>query len=88
MNKQKHFAVIETRCRQIQNVRYEIKKAWRYGSRRCVVALPESWKGIRYVLVREDEDGLLVFPLAGVQNDSQAAELAYRLNQRLEGEEK
>jgi hypothetical protein len=84
MNSRKHYAVIESR--QIQHVRYEIKKTWKFGSRRHVVALPEDWEGIKYVLIRRDEDGLLVFPLAGVQNDSQAAELASRLNQKLEVE--
>jgi hypothetical protein len=85
MDNRKHFAVIE--ARRIQP-KYEVKRIWRYGSRRYVVALPESWRGIRYVLLRYDDEGLLVFPLAGVENDSQAAELAAKLNQRFEGEEK
>jgi hypothetical protein len=38
--------------------------------------------------MREDDEGLLIFPLAGIENDAQAAELASQLNQRLEGEEK
>jgi hypothetical protein len=86
MTGKKHYAVIETR--HISRPRCEIMKVWRYGSRRHVVALPEDWAGIKYVLIRRDEDGLLVFPLAGVQNDSQAAELASRLNQMLEAREK
>ena len=84
MRERKHLSIIETR--HIPKPRYEVKRTWKYGSRRYVVALPESWKGIRYVLMREDEDGLLVFPLVGVQNDSQAAELASRLNQMLEAD--
>ena len=82
----KRYAVIE--ARHIPNTRYEIKKAWRYGSRRYVVALPDSWQRVKYVLIRHDDEGLLILPLAGVENDSQAAELAAKLNQRLEGEEK
>jgi len=81
----KHFAVIETRR---QNVKYEVRRAWKFGSKRYVVALPDSWKGVKYVLVRHDDEGLLILPLAGVENDSQAAELAAKLNQRLEGEGK
>jgi hypothetical protein len=80
----KHFAVIETRR---QNVKYEVRRAWKFGSKRYVVALPDSWKGVKYVLVRQDEEGLLIFPLAGIENDAQAAELASRLNQMLEAGE-
>jgi hypothetical protein len=81
MNK-KHFAVIDTR--HIPKPKYEVKKTWRYGSRRHVVALPDSWKGVKYVLVREEEDGLLIFPLVDIKNDSEAAALAVELNHRLE----
>ena len=84
MNSQKRYAVIE--ARRIPKPHYEVKRVWRYGSRRYVVALPDSWRGIRYVLVREDDEGLLIFPLAGIENDAQAAELASQLNQQLEGE--
>jgi hypothetical protein len=78
----KHYAVIESR--RISKPHYEVKKTWKFGSRRHVVALPESWKGVKYVLVREEEDGLLIFPLADVKNDSEAAALASELNRRLE----
>jgi len=81
---QKHYAIIQ--ARKIQHVRYEVKKTWKFGSRRHVVALPESWRGVKYVLMREDDEGLLIFPLAGIENDAQAAELASQLNQQLEGE--
>jgi len=83
MASKKKFAVIEAR-HMGQNTRYEVKKTWKFGSRRHVVALPDDWKGIKYVLIRRDDEGLLILPLAGVENDSQAAELAAKLNQRLE----
>jgi hypothetical protein len=79
---QKHYAIIQ--AQKIQHVRYEIKKTWKFGSRRHVVALPDDWKGIKYVLLRHDEDGIIIYPLEGINTDAEAAELAIRLNRRLE----
>jgi hypothetical protein len=75
------FSVVKEK---VENMKYEIRKVWKYGSRRHVVALPEDWAGIQYVLIGEDEEGLLVLPLADVRDDSEAAELAANLNRRLE----
>jgi len=85
MSSRKRYAIIE--ARRIPKPKYEVKRTWKFGSKRYVVALPDSWKGVKYVLVRQDDEGLLILPLAGVENDSQAAELAAKLNQQLEGEE-
>ena len=68
----------------MQNMRYEVKKVWRYGSRRRVVSLPRDWAGIQYVLIRRDEEGIIIYPLEGINTDAEAAELAIRLNRRLE----
>ena len=78
---QKHYAIIQ--ARKIQHVRYEIKKTWKFGSRRHVVALPDDWKGIKYVLLRHDEDGIIIYPLEGIKDDSEAAQIALNLNKQL-----
>ena len=81
----KKFAVIE--ARHIQRPRYDVQRVWRYGSKRHVIPLPDSWRNIHYVLIREDEEGLLVLPLEGIKNDSEAAQIAAELNHRLEARE-
>ena len=85
MSNRKHFAVIDTR--RIPKPKYEVKRTWKFGSRRHVVALPDDWKGIKYVLLRHDEDGIIIYPLEGINTDAEAAELAIRLNRRLANNE-
>jgi len=61
--------------------RYEVQRVWKYGARRYVIPIP--WQDVKYVLIRKDEEGILIFPV-DIKNDSEAAQLAANLNKRLE----
>jgi hypothetical protein len=85
MRERKHLSIIERR--QLHQPRYEVRRTWKFGSRRHVVALPEDWAGIQYVLLRHDEDGIIIYPLEGIKDDSEAAQIALNLNKQLKGGE-